>query len=140
MADGRLIFDTKINNTGFQRGMSKLRSIATGSMSAVNTSMKVAAGAVGAMGLASIKTGAQFDTSMSRVKALSGATDKEFQLLRDTAMKLGRDTVFSASEAAEGRGYLAMAGYKNNEIVAERHGLLDMEVARKKDLENKFNI
>src|SRR5699024_10458076 len=140
MADGSLIFDTKINNTGFQLGMSSLRSIATGSMSAVNTSMKVAAGAVGAMGLASIKTGAQFDTSMSRVKALSGATDKEFQLLRDTAMKLGRDTVFSASEAAEGMGYLAMAGYKTNEIVAAMPGLLDMAAAGQTDLSTTADI
>lgn len=140
MADGRLIFDTKIDNTGFQKGMGKLKSIATGSMSAVNIAIKAAAGAVGAMGLASIKTGAQFDTSMSRVKALSGATDKEFQLLRDTAMKLGRDTVFSASEAAEGMGYLAMAGYKTNEIVAAMPGLLDMAAAGQTDLATTADI
>ena len=140
MSDGRLIFDTKIDNTGFQKGMGKLKSIATGSMSAVNTTMKVAAGAVGAIGLAAIKTGAQFDTSMSRVKALSGATDKEFQLLRDTAMKLGKDTVFSASEAAEGMGYLAMAGYKTNEIVAAMPGLLDMAAAGQTDLATTADI
>ena len=67
--------------------------------------------AVTAVGTASVKTAANFDSSMSKVRALSGANEEEFQKLRDTALAMGRDTAFSASEAADALGYMALAGW-----------------------------
>lgn len=58
---------------------------------------------------AAVKTAANFDREMSRVGALSGATDKEFKQLTDTAKHLGETTVYSATEAADGMAFLAMA-------------------------------
>ncbi|MCM3314904.1 phage tail tape measure protein [Psychrobacillus sp. MER TA 17] len=56
----------------------------------------------GGLGMA-VKTAMNFETQMSRVGALSGATDKELTSLTDTAKHLGNTTVFSASQAADGR-------------------------------------
>lgn len=67
--------------------------------------------AVGGLGAAAVKTAADFDTSMSRVAAVSGATGKELAALRDKAREMGAKTKFSASEAAEAMNYMAMAGW-----------------------------
>ena len=107
--DGSLVFDTKIDNKGFEKGMRGLESIGTKSLSAVNKAIKGTVVALGAIGIASTKVGMDFEKGMSRVGALSGATDKELKRLERTAMDLGRTTVFSASEASEGMQMLAMA-------------------------------
>lgn len=63
------------------------------------------------------RTFAAFDDQMAKVAALSGATGDELQALRDKAKDLGSTTKFSASQAAEGMNYLAMAGFDTNEIL-----------------------
>src|SRR5690606_30377906 len=87
-------------------------------------------GVVTAAGLGSaVKVSADFEKSMSRVGALSGASEEELAKLTATAQNLGAETAFSASQAAEGMSYLAMAGYKTNEIIAAMPGLLNAAAA-----------
>ena len=61
------------------------------------------------LGTAAVKTAADFDTAMSQVAAVSGATGSDFDALRDKAREMGSKTKFSASEAAEAMNYMAMA-------------------------------
>lgn len=112
--DGSLIFDTKIDNKGFQKGVTGLKSVATGSMKVVTGLMKAAAVAVAGVGIASIKVGAEFEAGMSNVAATMGITvdeiakgDKSFQMLEKAALEMGKTTQFSASDAAEALNYLA---------------------------------
>ena len=63
------------------------------------------------VGAASLKAGADFDTAMSQVAATSGKTVGEIKDLRDFAKQMGSTTSFSATEAAEGLNYMALAGY-----------------------------
>lgn len=56
------------------------------------------------------KTAADFDSAMSQVAAVSGATGKDFDDLRNKAREMGSKTKFSATEAAEAMNYMAMAG------------------------------
>lgn len=63
------------------------------------------------------RTFAGFDDQMAKVAALSGATGDELEALRAKAKDLGSTTKFSASQAAEGMNYLAMAGFDTNEIL-----------------------
>lgn len=86
----------------------------------------------GGLGLA-VKTTADFDKEMSRVKALSGATEAEFRRLRQTAIDLGAKTVYSASEAAQGMAVLAAAGFRTNEIIDAMPGLLNAAAASGED-------
>ncbi len=76
-----------------------------------------------------VSTFTDFVSGMSNVKALSGATAEEFTLLTEKAEELGATTKFTASEAAEGMQYLAMAGWKTNDIIAAMPGLLDLAAA-----------
>ena len=93
----------------------------------------VGAGIVAAVG-ASVVTAARFEQSMAKVKAISGATDSDFAKLEQTAKDLGASTAFSATEAADGMGLLAAAGFKTNEIIASMPGLLNLAGAAQVDL------
>ena len=78
------------------------------------------------MAVAAAKVGMDFDSSMSRVQAISGATGDEFTQLHDQALKLGKDTAFSAKEAANGMENLASAGFNTTEIMSAMPGMLDL--------------
>jgi TP901 family phage tail tape measure protein len=97
-----------------------------------NLSDKAALAGVGiaaAMGLAA-KRFADFDQSMSAVKANSGATGKELEGLRSLAVKLGADSQFSAKEAADGINEMAKAGVSAQEIMGGGlKGALDLAAA-----------
>ena len=69
-----------------------------------------ASAAVTALGVAAVKTASDFDSSMSQVAAVSGATGEDFDKLRAKAREMGAKTKFSASEAADAMNYMAMAG------------------------------
>ena len=87
-----------------------------------------------------IKTAADFEQAMARVKAVSGATDEEFAKLTNTARELGRTTKFSASEAADGMNFLAMAGFKSTEIIAAMPSVLELAAAANLDLASAADI
>jgi TP901 family phage tail tape measure protein len=100
-----------------------------------------AMGAGMAVGLgAAVKTTADFESAMSRVGALSGATDKELESLTKTAKDLGATTSFSASEAASGMSFLAQAGYETSDIIASMPGLLNAAAAGQLDLATASDI
>lgn len=91
-------------------------------------------GAVVGIGAAAVKTGANFDSSMSKVKALSGASETEFARLRQAALDAGESTAFSASEAADALGYMALAGWDSEKSIAALPGVLDLAAASGMDL------
>ncbi|MDT2594344.1 phage tail tape measure protein [Lactococcus petauri] len=78
------------------------------------------------MGVAAAKVGGDFEEQMSRVKAISGATGKSFDALRQQAIDLGAKTAFSAKESAAGMENLASAGFDASEIMQAMPGLLDL--------------
>lgn len=93
-----------------------------------------------AAGVAAAKVGMDFDSGMSRVKAISGATGEEFTKLHDQALKLGGDTAFSAKQAAEGMENLASAGFNTNEIMKAMPGMLDLAASSGEDLATSADI
>ena len=81
-----------------------------------------------------INVGKEFDTSMSNVAALSGATGNELKMLRDTAKEFGSTTQFSASQSADALGYMALAGWDANQSAAALGGVLNLAAASGMDL------
>lgn len=96
--------------------------------------------AIGMVAVTPFKFGIEFESSMARVKALSGATKEEFERLNDTAKKLGASTTFSATEVGQGMQYLAMAGFKANETIKAMPGLLNLASAGQTDLATTSDI
>ncbi len=102
---------------------------------------EVVASAGLAMGLAApIKTAGSFEQAMARVRAVSQASAEDMAMLTEQARQLGRDTQFSASEAAAAQELLARAGFKSHEIMAAMPGLLNMAIAEGMDLAQATDI
>ena len=126
---------------GFTAGMAKAKKSVDDLTSAGKVSKQQAfddlankgalAGAAIAAGLGvAIKRFAEFDEAMSAVAANSGATGAELDALRDIAVELGSDTVFSATEAAQGINELAKAGVATADIMGGGlKGSLDLAAA-----------
>ena len=102
--------------------------------------MAVVTGAITAVGGASVKTAAGFETQMSKVQAISGATAEEMDTMSESARYWGSNSKFSASEAASAFEYMALAGWKTEESVSAMEGILnlaaatDMELAKASDV------
>ena len=95
---------------------------------------------VTALGTAAVKTASDFDSAMSKVAAVSGATGDDLQALRDKAREMGSKTKFSASEAAEAMNYMAMAGWKTNDMLSGIDGIMNLAAASGEDLATTSDI
>ena len=109
------------NNTNST--MSTVGQVAT---SAGKTLTKAVTVPIIGIGVAAAKVGGDFESQMSRVKAISGATGSSFEELRQQAIDLGAKTAFSAKESASGMENLASAGFNAKEIMEAMPGLLDL--------------
>jgi TP901 family phage tail tape measure protein len=87
-----------------------------------------------ALGTMAVKTNADFDESMSKVSAVSGATGEDLDALRSKAREMGSQTKFSASEAADAMNYMAMAGWKTGDMLDGIEGIMNLAAASGEDL------
>ena len=95
---------------------------------------------IGGLGVAAVKTAADFDSSMSQVAAISGAAGDDLQALRDKAREMGEKTKFSASEAADAMTYMAMAGWKSKDMISGIDGIMSLAAASGEDLATTSDI
>lgn len=87
-----------------------------------------------------VKMAGDFEYAMDRVAAMSGATGAQFDQLKETATKLGAETVFSARQAADAMTYLAMSGFSVEQQIAAVPGVLNMAAAGAVDLATSADI
>lgn len=135
MADGAVVFEVQLDSAGLSSALSGLgKSI--GKSAAI-----AAAGAAIGKGLTSaINTGMSFETVMSKVKALSGATEFQMMGLTEAAKELGATTAFSASEAGEAFTFMAQAGWSTGEMIKGIKPILDLAAADGLDLATTSDI
>lgn len=95
---------------------------------------------IGGVGAVAVKTAADFDSAMSQVAAVSGATGKDFDALRNKAREIGAKTKFSATEAAEAMNYMAMAGWKTEDMLDGIEGVMNLAAASGEDLATTSDI
>lgn len=84
--------------------------------------------------------GIDFSASMSNVQAISGATGDEIAMLEQRARDLGATTVYSASDVADGFGYMAMAGWDTQQMMDGIAGILDLAASSGEDLATTSDI
>lgn len=87
-----------------------------------------------AVGVAAAKTTMDFDTAMSQVAATMGKTNEEITDLREFAKEMGSTTAFSATQAAEGLNYMALAGYDSEKAMKMLPTVLNLAAAGCMDL------
>ena len=124
----------KISATG-----EKLQSVGN-TISGVGTKLLPVTGAVAAAGTAAVKTAADFESGMSKVAAISGATGSDLDALSDKAREMGAKTKFSASEAASAMEYMAMAGWKTEDMLGGIEGVMNLAAASGEDLATTSDI
>lgn len=94
---------------------------------------KNAAGAV-------LDIGMSFESGMSKVEAISGATGEDLAALTDKAKEMGAKTKFSATESAEAMQYMAMAGWKTSDMLNGIEGIMNLAAASGEDLATTSDI
>ena len=92
------------------------------------------------LGTACVKATSDFDSTMSKVSAISGATGGDLQALRDKAKEMGAQTKFSAGEAAEAFTYMAMAGWDTQQMLDGISGIMNLAAADGLDLATTSDI
>ena len=138
--DGTLKFGTKIDTSGFGKGISEITGISqSGYEKTTKAFLGITAG-VAAIGTAAVKTASDFDAEMSKVSAISGATGEDFDALRDKAREMGSKTKFSATESAEAMEYMAMAGWKTGDMLNGIEGIMNLAAASGEDLATTSDI
>ena len=153
-AVGYLMLDTSNFKNGFKSALSDLKVFQDRTASATDktTALSSAMTSVGktltksvtlplvGIGTAAVATTAKFDSSMSNLQAISGATGTEIDSLRDKAKEMGAKTKFSASEAADAFTYMAMAGWKTVDMLDGIEGIMNLAAASGEDLASTSDI
>lgn len=130
--------------SGFQRTMNNF----AGSMTGIGNSMTAVGGSLtknitlplAGLGGVITKVSSDFEAAMSKVEAISGATGDEVEQLEDKAKEMGATTKFSATEAAEAFQYMAMAGWKTEDMLKGIDGILSLAAADGLDLATTSDI
>ena len=133
MADGYLNFDTKINTSGFNAGLKSVGTVAAGALAGIT-------GALGGAAAYAIKVGSEFEAGMSEVGAISQASSADLEKLSEKAKEMGAKTKFSATEAASGLKYMAMAGWKTDDMLNGLEGIMNLAAAAGEDLATTSDI
>ena len=115
------------------RGLKTAAKVGTAAVAAVGSG-------IAALGTYAAKVGGDFEAQMSKVSAISGATGDDLQALEDKAKQLGIDTKFSATEAGQAFEYMAMAGWKTEQMLDGVAGIMDLAAASGEDLASVSDI
>ena len=139
--DGTVKIGTELDSSGVKKGLDEINgtaqsgfskfseigknalSVFAGNMlTGVVSQAKNAAGAV-------LDIGMSFESGMSKVEAISGATGEDLAALTDKAKEMGAKTKFSATESAEAMQYMAMAGWKTSDMLNGIEGIMNLAAA-----------
>ena len=114
-------------------GFGAMAAIGSKAVSAIGSGLKsLTAGAISA--------GANFENAMSSVAAISGATGSDFDRLSEKAKQLGKSTQYTASETDSAMEYMAMAGWKTEDMLNGIEGVMDLAAASGEDLAGVSDI
>ena len=116
---GKAFIEISLDQTKLERGLkaaqARLKAFGASCMTLGTQMLGIATAAATPFAIAT-KTFADFDDAMRTVRAVTGSTKAEFEMLTDTAERLGRETSFTAKQVAEGMASLGRMGFKADEI------------------------
>lgn len=141
-ADGVVEIDLELNQKTAEKELSELGKKGTGAFKKIESAVKKAAAVIGGSALtgAVIKVGTSFQSTMSEVQAISGATADQMAILSDKAKEMGKKTAFSATQAGEAFSYMAMAGWETEDMLSGIEGVMNLAAASGEDLATTSDI
>lgn len=139
-ADGTIRISTELDSTKAQGAMAKFSGTAKSALKGVSVAAGAAETAISAMAGYAVKVGSSFEEGMSKVSAISGAAGGDLEKLTDKAKEMGAKTKFSATEAASAFEYMAMAGWKTEDMLNGIEGIMNLAAASGEDLATTSDI
>lgn len=139
-ADGTIRISTELDSTKAQGAMAKFSGTAKSALKGVAVAAGAAGTAISAMAGYAVKVGSSFEEGMSKVSAISGAAGGDLEKLTDKAKEMGAKTKFSATEAASAFEYMAMAGWKTEDMLNGIEGIMNLAAASGEDLATTSDI
>ncbi len=137
MADYSITGDTKLDTSGFTKGVSSM-TVAAGNL--ISDLTKTAATKLAGLAKSSVSVGMNFDASMSQVAATMGKSVDEIDNLTKVAKEMGSTTKFTATQAADALNYLALAGYDADKAAEVLPSVLNLAAAGGMDLAYASNL
>lgn len=135
---GSIFVDITANLSGLQKNLKTAQgklSAAGAKMRSIGTKMSLGITApVLLIGKGILKTAGDFEKGMNTVQALTNATTDDMKMLEKQAKELGASTVFSAKQATDAMGFLAMAGFETKEIYEAMPGTLQLAASANMEL------
>lgn len=124
-----------------ENSISKM-SVATSALigSAVDKGFNVAVTGIKNFATSAFDVATSFEAGMDRVAAISGATGSDFDALTEKAKEMGRTTKYSATDAADAMSYMAMAGWKTDDMLNGIDGMMTLAAASGADLATTSDI
>ena len=138
--DGEVIIQIDGDDSGFKKALSGLQKSGSAVAKVIAGSFAAAGSALSGVGIYAFKVGSDFEAAMSKVQAISGATGDELAQLEAKAKEMGATTKFSATESAEALQYMAMAGWKTEQMVDGLPGIMNLAAASGEDLASTSDI
>ncbi len=120
-------FSSQTSLGNLKNSLTELAAAIRGVAAAAGAAVTAASGYV-------VKVGTAFESSMSKVQALSGASEQEFEALSAAAKEMGATTSKTASEAADALGYMALAGWDTQQMLGGLEPILRASEAGAMDL------
>lgn len=138
--DGEVIIKIDGDDSGFKNKLSGLQKAGKAALGAVSAAAAATGTALAGIGAYAVKVGSDFEAGMSKVQAISGATGDELAQLETKAKEMGATTKFSATESAKALQYMAMAGWKTQQMVDGLPGIMNLAAASGEDLASVSDI
>ncbi|MCK5139038.1 MAG: phage tail tape measure protein, partial [Thermodesulfovibrionia bacterium] len=139
--------DLRVAQVKVAKSAAKMESSFVKSFKGVKKAAKIGVAGIALVGVAAaalaipiIRTGAQFEQTMTVVKGVMRATEREFTSLTAVAKQMGETTEFTASQAAEGLKFMGMAGFTAAQAIQALPGVLDLATAGQIDLGEASDI
>lgn len=140
---GTLAVKLRAQTTQFAAGMkgsvAQLKSMQK-TMTKVAVGAGVLSGVLTAIGVKALRTAAQFESGMARVRAVSQASEQDFGRLRQSALDLASGTKYTAQQVSQGMQFMAMAGMDTSKILGGMPAVLDLAAAGAIDLGSAADI
>ena len=131
---------SKIAADGMKSVGEKVQEVGSGITSVGKDMTKYVTAPIVAAGTVAVKKAADFESGMSKVQAISGATADEMERLKTSARDMAAQSKFTASETADAYSYMAMAGWKAEQMIAGLPGILNLAAAADEDLATTSDI